>query len=112
MSASVAGIQPSVLRWARMSANLTVSDVADKLKRTVAEIEEWETGAAAPSYPQLEKLAYDLYKRPLATFFLPTPPNEPSPKTEFRSLPDQDLDAPEPRHAAPDPKSPRLPVRP
>jgi Zn-dependent peptidase ImmA (M78 family) len=93
MSAPVTGIQPSVLRWARMSANLTVSDVADKLKRTAAEIEDWENGAAAPSYPQLEKLAYDLYKRPLATFFLPAPPSEPSPKAEFRSLPDQDLDA-------------------
>jgi len=51
-----------------------------------------ETGAGAPSYPQLEKLAYDLYKRPLATFFLPAPPRELTPKAEFRSLPDQDLD--------------------
>ncbi len=93
MSTPVTGIQPSVLRWARMSANLTISDVAEKLKRSVDEIEDWEKGAAAPSYPQLEKLAYDLYKRPLATFFLPAPPSEPSPKAEFRSLPDQDLDA-------------------
>ena len=93
MSAPVTGIQPSVLRWARVSANLTVSDVADKLKRTAAEIEDWEAGTAAPSYPQLEKLAYDLYKRPLATFFLPAPPSEPNPRAEFRSLPDQDLDA-------------------
>ena len=93
MSAPVTGIQPSVLRWARVSANLTVSDVADKLKRTAAEIEDWEAGTAAPSYPQLEKLAYDLYKRPLATFFLPAPPSEPIPRAEFRSLPDQDLDA-------------------
>jgi Zn-dependent peptidase ImmA (M78 family) len=93
MSAPVSGIQPSVLRWARVSANLTVADVADKLKRTAAEVEGWEAGEAAPSYPQLEKLAYDLYKRPLATFFLPAPPSEPNPKAEFRSLPDQDLDS-------------------
>jgi Zn-dependent peptidase ImmA (M78 family) len=92
MSAPVTGIQPSVLRWARMSANLSVADVADKMSRAVAEIEDWETGAGAPTYPQLEKLAYDLYKRPLATFFLPAPPREPNPKAEFRSLPDQDLD--------------------
>ena len=92
MGAPVSGIQPSVLRWARTSANLPVSEVADKLKRTVAEIEAWETGASAPSYPQLEKLAYDLYKRPLATFFLPAPPSEPSTKAEFRSLPEQDLE--------------------
>ena len=92
MSAPVDGVEPTVLRWARVSANLTVADVAGKLKRTPEEVENWETGAAAPSYPQLEKLAYELYKRPLATFFLPTPPSEPTPKAEFRSLPDQDLD--------------------
>jgi Zn-dependent peptidase ImmA (M78 family) len=40
----------------------------------------------------LERLAYDLYKRPLAIFFLPEPPSEPNAKAEFRSLPDQDLD--------------------
>jgi Zn-dependent peptidase ImmA (M78 family) len=91
MSAPVSGIQPSLLRWARQSANMPVSDVAEKLKRTVAEIESWETGESAPSYPQLEKLAYELYKRPLATFFLPAPPDEPSTRAEFRSLPDEDL---------------------
>jgi DNA-binding transcriptional regulator YiaG len=57
MSAPVSGVQPSLLRWARMSANMPVSEVAEKLKRPMAEIEAWETGAAAPSYPQLEKLA-------------------------------------------------------
>jgi Zn-dependent peptidase ImmA (M78 family) len=93
MSAPVSGIQPSLLRWARMSANMAVSEVAEKLKRPVAEIEAWEEGSDAPSYPQLEKLAYDLYKRPLATFFLPEPPSEPSLRAEFRSLPDQDLDS-------------------
>jgi Zn-dependent peptidase ImmA (M78 family)/transcriptional regulator with XRE-family HTH domain len=93
MSAPVSGVQPSLLRWARMSANMPVSEVAEKLKRPMAEIEAWETGAAAPSYPQLEKLAYDLYKRPLAIFFLPEPPSELSPRAEFRSLPEQDLDA-------------------
>jgi Zn-dependent peptidase ImmA (M78 family) len=92
MSAPVSGIQPSLLRWARTSANMPVSEVADKLKRSVAEIEAWEKGDSAPSYPQLEKLAYELYKRPLATFFLPAPPSEPNTKAEFRSLPEQDLE--------------------
>ena len=91
MSAPVSGIQPGLLRWARTSANMPVSAVATKLKRPVAEIEAWENGDSAPSYPQLEKLAYELYKRPLASFFLPKPPNEPNIKTEFRSLPDEDL---------------------
>src|SRR3546814_17647989 len=37
------------------------------------------------------KLAYDLYKRPLALFFLPSPPAEPRPEADFRALPDADL---------------------
>jgi Zn-dependent peptidase ImmA (M78 family)/transcriptional regulator with XRE-family HTH domain len=90
---AVSGLQPKLLRWARESANISISDVATKLKRTSAEVEAWERGEAAPSYPQLEKLAYDLYKRPLAIFFLPEPPSEPNTKAEFRSLPDRDLDA-------------------
>ena len=61
------------------------------LKRTQEEIEAWESGAEAPTYPQLEKLAYDIYKRPLAIFFLPTPPKESLPQSEFRTLPDADM---------------------
>ena len=89
----VSGIQPGLLKWARESANMTTAAVADKMKKTVAVVEAWEAGSSAPSYSQLETLAYDLYKRPLAIFFLPTPPSEPSPKAEFRSLPERDLSA-------------------
>ncbi len=70
---SVVGIQPSVLRWARESLGLHISDVAGKLKRSLDEIVSWEEGRAAPTYPQLEKLAYQVYKRPLAVFFLTQP---------------------------------------
>lgn len=87
----VSGVQPALLRWARESANMTIADVATKLKKPVADVEAWERGETAPSYPQMEKLAYDIYKRPLAIFFLPTPPDEPKTTTEFRSLPEHDL---------------------
>ncbi|TWJ13123.1 ImmA/IrrE family metallo-endopeptidase [Geobacter argillaceus] len=87
----VSGIQPAVLKWARLSLGLAVCDVARKLKREETEIEEWESGSSAPTYPQLEKLAYEIYKRPLAVFFLPAPPQETTPAKEFRSLPDADL---------------------
>ena len=75
-SEPVAGVQPEVMRWARQSIGLSVSDVALRLKRPAEEIEAWEAGDAFPSYPQLEKLAYQIYKRPLAVFFLPIPPEE------------------------------------
>jgi Zn-dependent peptidase ImmA (M78 family) len=87
----VVGVQPELLRWARESANMTVADVAQKFTKRSEEIEAWESGDGAPSYPQLERLAYEIYKRPLAIFFLPAPPDEPKPRTEFRSLPDADL---------------------
>lgn len=87
----VAGVQPEMFRWARKTVGLSVSDVAEMLKRPEKEIEAWESGEAAPTYPQLEKLAYQIYKRPLALFFLPAPPDESLPQREFRTLPDTDL---------------------
>lgn len=83
----VAGVQPGILRWARQSVGMSVDDVAITLKRSADEIEAWETGAKAPTYPQLETLAYQIYKRPLAVFFLPSPPEETLPQREFRTLP-------------------------
>ncbi|MEH2546808.1 Zn-dependent peptidase ImmA (M78 family)/transcriptional regulator with XRE-family HTH domain [Bradyrhizobium sp. AZCC 2262] len=85
------GVQPELLRWARDSANMTIVDVAEKFKKRPEEIEAWENGEGGPTYAQLERLAYEIYKRPLAIFFLPSPPDEPKPRTEFRSLPDADL---------------------
>ena len=85
------GVQPALLKWARESAHLSMEDVAASFKKSVEEIEAWELGVNAPSYTQLEKLAYNLYKRPLAIFFLPNKPAEPKPEAEFRALPDADL---------------------
>lgn len=88
---TVQGIQPEMFRWARTTVGLSVAEVASMLKRPSEEIEAWESGVDAPTYPQLEKLAYQIYKRPLALFFLPAPPNEVLPQHEFRTLPNSDL---------------------
>jgi len=87
----IVSLTPSVLKWARESANMTTADVAARLKKAVGLIEAWESGEDAPTYSQLETLAYEVYKRPLALFFMPAPPDEPKPRAEFRSLPDGDL---------------------
>lgn len=89
----VVGIQPEVIRWARQTVGLSISEVAQRLKRPEDEVEAWEAGEASPSYPQLEKLAYQIYKRPLAVFFLPEPPEEVTPACEFRTLPQDDMQA-------------------
>jgi Zn-dependent peptidase ImmA (M78 family) len=81
-------INKDVLAWARTSIGLAVEDVAGKFKKTVKEIEEWEEGITSPTFSQLERLAFEIYKRPLAVFFFPDVPKEDTPKTEFRTLPD------------------------
>lgn len=87
----VVGIQPAVMQWARESIGLTVEDVAERLAKRPDDISNWESGADAPTYVQLERLAYEVYKRPIAVFFLPEPPQEHRPQSEFRTLPAFDL---------------------
>lgn len=86
-----AGIQPQILIWARESSGLSVTDVAKQIKKPESLIAEWEAGISEPSYALLEKLAYTIYKRPMAVFFFPVPPEEPKTNNEFRTLPESDL---------------------
>lgn len=84
---------PSVLRWARDRAGLTLEDVADRMQNKSAEdIRAWEEGEAAPTFVQLETLASRIYKRPVALFFYPEPPDEEPLEHEFRTLPEAERD--------------------
>ena len=91
MALQVTGIKPKILRWARERAGLTLDDVAHSFDKDADEIASWESGASAPTYVQLERLAYSLYKRPVAIFFMPEPPNEIEPERFFRTLPEFEL---------------------
>lgn len=87
-------VNPAILRWAREGTGLSFEDVAGKLKLksiNADTISSWESGEGSPSYAQLEKLAYEVYKRPLALFFFPEPPKEETPKQAFRTLPEQEI---------------------
>ncbi len=86
MSSLEALITPSVIRWARESAGLTVQEAAKKLKRPVEDIEAWESGDKRPSITQARK-ASELYRRPLAAFYLPEPPKDFEILRDYRSLP-------------------------
>ncbi|MDP1854120.1 MAG: XRE family transcriptional regulator [Candidatus Omnitrophota bacterium] len=86
-------VNKEVLKWARESKRLEIEDVAYKLKQDPALIKEWEEGIRAPSYAQLEKLAYDIYKRPLVVFFFNDVPEEKNLKADFRTLPEGIIDA-------------------
>ncbi len=91
--AKLKGVNGQVLKWARESLGLTVEQVADKLKKPKSLIEAWEAGDDFPTYAQLDKAAYTIYKRPLAVFFFPKPPDEVDIKPDFRLLPEFEVDA-------------------
>ncbi len=87
-------INPTMLRWARTTAGLSIEEVVAKLARktiTAETVAAWENGELAPEYAHLEKLAYDILKRPLAMFFFPKPPPEETPRQAFRTLPDAEI---------------------
>ena len=76
MTEYIQGINPDIVRWARERSGYTLHEIAKSFKKDITTISNWESGAAAPTYVQLEKLA-DKYKRPVAMFFFPEPPQEP-----------------------------------
>ncbi|MCL1873723.1 MAG: helix-turn-helix domain-containing protein [Clostridiales bacterium] len=86
MSASIP-VNPSILTWARAELNLSIDDVAHRMKKEPCIILSWEEGSSSPTYVQLEKLAYEVYKIPLAVFFFSEPPDPSRAKTSFRTAP-------------------------
>ncbi len=85
-------INNKILKWARTTVGLSIKDVAQKMKKTEDDILSWESGEKSPTYVQLEKLAYEIYKRPVVLFFFPEVPEEDNPKTEFRTIPEEKVD--------------------
>lgn len=85
------GVNPTILRWAREKAGYSLEEIAQSFGKEVEDIERWETGETLPTYNQLEKISYTLYKRPIVLFFFPEPPREPDPGHSFRTLPDFEI---------------------
>lgn len=81
-------VNPNVMRWARESAGFSWADVSKKTNISAATVQEWERGTKKPTLNTLERLASS-YRRPLAVFFLPQPPEEPSMPSDFRALPSE-----------------------
>lgn len=87
------GINPEILKWARVTANLTFEDVAKRVNRNPEVVMSWENGNSSPTYIQLETLAYKAFKRPVAIFFSNEPPQETDFKSSFRTLPNSMIDS-------------------
>lgn len=85
-------VNAEILTWARTSLGLSHEEAARRIGTKVEALLAWEAGTSTPTYPQLERLAHEIYKRPVAVFFFPSVPHEESPKTEFRTFPDAVID--------------------
>jgi Zn-dependent peptidase ImmA (M78 family) len=81
-------IEPSVLAWARTSANLEPIAAARKIGVVEDELRDWEKGKSYPTIAQLRKAA-TAYHRPLAVFFLPEPPKGFNTLRDFRRVAEQ-----------------------
>ncbi len=79
-------VTPALLKWARERSGLTLGQVGERADIHLTTLEEWEAGHELPSIAQARKLG-EIYKRPLAVFFLPEPPRDFDPQREFRRLP-------------------------
>jgi len=85
MPSITAYVKPELLEWARKSANLTPLAAARKIDVPQDRIGAWEAGRSRPTVAQLRKAA-TAYKRPLAVFYLPEPPQGFETLRDFRRL--------------------------
>jgi Zn-dependent peptidase ImmA (M78 family)/DNA-binding XRE family transcriptional regulator len=93
-------VTPALLKWSRERAGLNVETAAQQAHVHPTTLEEWESGHEVPTIAQARKLG-EVYKRPLAFFFLPEPPRGFDPQREFRRFPGVTLEneSPELRNA-------------
>ncbi|MGY6657637.1 ImmA/IrrE family metallo-endopeptidase [Amycolatopsis sp. TRM77291] len=80
-------VSPALLVWARRSIGLSVDVAAAKAGVSEKKLESWESGDSEPTIAQLRILAKQ-YKRPLAVFFLDSPPQGWDVMRDFRRVPD------------------------
>lgn len=86
-----AKVNPQILVWAREQAGVTPEVAARKAGVPVERLLSWETGAAKPTLRQARLLA-KTYRRPSAFFYLSSPPGTPPELTDFRRLPDRQME--------------------
>lgn len=84
MPKTTTDLQPSVLKWAREKASLTVEELAKKLQVPPASVLQWETDGRIP----MSKIAPLAASTNLAFGYLmlPSPPNEVVPIADYRTI--------------------------
>ena len=74
-------VEPALLYWARERAGRSVAD----LQKRFPKLDAWERGAVQPTLKQLEAFAQATYT-PVGYLFLPEPPEEQLPVSDFRTM--------------------------
>lgn len=82
----MSNLSPTVLRWARETAGMSVQEAAHALGSTPTRIIAVEEGKEQPSRPLLLKMSKQ-YRRSLLTFYLAEPPKRGDRGQDFRTLP-------------------------
>lgn len=90
-------VNPELLIWARRCSGLSIQEASKKIPVKPDRLESWERGQLRPTINQLRKLS-NVYKRPIAVFYLSESPADFSPIRDFRRLPGK----------IPNPESPQL----
>ena len=84
-------VTPEVLKWAReRRIRLERAYAAKRLKVAPERLEAWEEGRERPTIVQLKKIA-KLYKTHISVFYLPEPPTDFHPLTDYRVLPEHSI---------------------
>ena len=82
-------ITPEVLKWVREKRiKLPILYAAQKLQVDLKQLEAWENGTEQPTFTQLKEIA-KLYKTHISIFYLPEPPTDFQPFTDYRVLPER-----------------------
>ncbi|WP_437757192.1 ImmA/IrrE family metallo-endopeptidase [Sorangium sp. So ce1389] len=95
MQSPEALVEPELLVWARKSIHYPIEVAAKRMGLPPDRLAKWEAGHERPTIAQLRRLA-EIYKRPLAVFFLPSPPRDFSAMRDFRRITPLHPSAPSP----------------
>ena len=75
---------PRMLSWARNTLNISVEAAAKRLRITEEQYGDLEEGEQHPTLSQLRSLS-GFYKRPVAVFFMASPPADTKKPKDYRS---------------------------
>ncbi len=78
-------ITADVIKWAREKSHYNLEIAAKKIGVRAEKLQEWESGRSLPTMTKARKMS-QVYRRPLAVFYLPHPPKDFSLLKDFRTV--------------------------